>query len=276
MALNLYYQVFLIHFDVIALEVRIDLKTLAEEQSHPLLLVSPKDKKGALEAVKGGADIIDVKNPVEGSLGANFPWVIQEIRDIAPSGKIVSAAIGDIPDLPGTCSLAALGAAYAGADILKVGLKGPKTVEDATYLMDRVVRAVRTFDVHKVVVAAGYADAERINGIDPLTVPRIAKESHADFAMLDTAIKDGKQLFDFLPLSKLKEFVNTAHEFDLGAALAGSITRSDLELLAHVNVDVLGIRGAVCESDRRNGRITASAVKKFKEALKNVARTKHT
>ena len=46
-----------------------------------LLLISPINHEEALESIKGGADIVDVKNPKEGSLGANFPWVIKEIRD---------------------------------------------------------------------------------------------------------------------------------------------------------------------------------------------------
>ena len=45
-----------------------------------LLLISPINREEALESIKGGADIVDVKNPKEGSLGANFPWVIKEIR----------------------------------------------------------------------------------------------------------------------------------------------------------------------------------------------------
>ena len=36
--------------------------------------------KEALRCKEGGADIIDVKNPREGSLGANFPRVIRSIR----------------------------------------------------------------------------------------------------------------------------------------------------------------------------------------------------
>ena len=42
-----------------------------------LLLISPINTKEAFEAIEGGADIVDVKNPSEGSLGANFPWVIR-------------------------------------------------------------------------------------------------------------------------------------------------------------------------------------------------------
>ena len=45
------------------------------------LLVSPKDIEEAKAVIRGNADFIDVKNPKEGSLGANFPWVIRAIKE---------------------------------------------------------------------------------------------------------------------------------------------------------------------------------------------------
>ncbi|MEJ2306473.1 MAG: (5-formylfuran-3-yl)methyl phosphate synthase, partial [candidate division WOR-3 bacterium] len=45
------------------------------------LLVSVVNKTEALDSIKGGADIVDVKNPTEGSLGANFPRVIRQVKD---------------------------------------------------------------------------------------------------------------------------------------------------------------------------------------------------
>lgn len=86
-----------------------------------LLLISPINHEEALESIKGGADIVDVKNPKEGSLGANFPWVIRDIREITPEDKLVSATLGDVPYKPGTVSLAAMGAHVSGADYIKVG-----------------------------------------------------------------------------------------------------------------------------------------------------------
>ena len=43
------------------------------------LLVSPSSISEARHSA--AADIIDVKKPSEGSLGANFPWVIREIKE---------------------------------------------------------------------------------------------------------------------------------------------------------------------------------------------------
>ena len=61
------------------------------------LLVSPSNIDEAKRSV--AADIIDVKKPSEGSLGANFPWVIKEIKSLL--AKPVSAAIGDFAYKPG-------------------------------------------------------------------------------------------------------------------------------------------------------------------------------
>lgn len=75
------------------------------EELDLLLLISPINTQEAREAIDGGADIIDVKNPKEGSLGANFPWVIRSIREITPKDMKVSATLGDVPYKPGTVAL---------------------------------------------------------------------------------------------------------------------------------------------------------------------------
>ncbi|MDD3455273.1 MAG: (5-formylfuran-3-yl)methyl phosphate synthase, partial [Methanobacteriales archaeon] len=194
-----------------------------------LLLVSPINTKEAIEAIKGGADIIDVKNPREGSLGASFPWIIREIRRITPDNMLVSATLGDVPYKPGTVSLAALGALTAGADYIKVGLYGTKNFKEAVDVMENVVKTIKDEKNEAFVVAAGYADAHRIGSLDPMEIPEVAYESGADVAMLDTAVKDGRTLFDFLSVDELQEFVQEAHDRKLKAALAGSIKKEQLK-----------------------------------------------
>ena len=88
------------------------------------LLVSVVNEEEVTAAVEGGADIIDVKNPREGTLGGNFPHVIRRVRKCTPSALDVSATIGDVPNLPGTVALAALGASTCGVQYVKVGLFG--------------------------------------------------------------------------------------------------------------------------------------------------------
>lgn len=233
------------------------------------LLVSPKNETEAAEAIAGGADIIDVKNPREGPLGANFPWVIKRVKQITPADIEVSCTIGEMPNLPGSMALAALGAATTGVNYVKAGLYGLRTPKEAVNLMQNVVKAAKDFNSSVKVVVSGYADAERISTVDPLHVPKIAYAVQGDIAMIDTAIKDGKNLFDFLTKSQLQRFVDKAHSYGLKAALAGSLRKEDIPIICALDADVVGVRGAVCTlSDRVNGQITREKVRELVEVVR--------
>ena len=233
------------------------------------LLISPINEAEAKEAIAGDADIIDVKNPLEGALGANYPWVIKNIKQLTPKPFEVSCAIGDAPNLPGTMSLAAFGAAALGVDYIKVGLFGVKTVEEAVFLLKQVAKAAKDYNPTIKVVAAGYADAEKIGTINPALIPEIAHQAGADIAMLDTATKDGSNLFTYQTKKELKAFVDKAHSFGLQAALAGSLRKQDLVMIYGLGADIAGLRGAACtDSDRNKGHITRELVAELVAAVK--------
>jgi len=215
------------------------------------LLVSPINKEEAVIASKGGADIVDVKNPKEGSLGANFPWIIKEVKEALDGKQLISATIGDFNYKPGTASLAAFGAAVAGADYIKVGLYDIQTQEQALELLIKITRAVKDYDSTKKVVASGYSDYKRINSISPLLLPAVAAEAGADVVMVDTAIKDGKSTFEFMDEKELKKFTDLAHKHGLENAIAGSLKFEDLPKLERIGPDIIGVRGMVCGGDRR-------------------------
>ena len=228
------------------------------------LLISPRNKTEAIEAIKGGANIIDIKNPFEGALGANFPWVIEEILDIVPKNIETSCTIGEMSKLPGSLSLAARGAASTGVNYIKAGLSGLRKPEEAINLMSKVVRAVKNFDSEIKVVIVGYADAEKIGSINPLLVPIITANVSADIAMIDTSIKNGKSLFNFLTKKQIKNFVDSSHKLKLKTALAGSIKKTDLADIQSSGTDILGIRGAACTNENRlYGKITRKKVQEI-------------
>ncbi len=239
------------------------------------LLISPIDAQEAQEVVLGGADIVDVKNPKEGPLGAGFPWVIRQIQKVTPQSVELSCTIGDVPNLPGTAALAALGAASLGVKYVKVGLLELKTQKDTVYLMQNVAKAVKGYDSKVKVVVAGYADAQRVGSVNPMLIPQIAMEADCDFAMLDTAVKDGKSLFDFLTVEQLQKFVDSAHEYGLGAALAGSLRKQDLPVIYGLGTDIAGVRGAACtNSNRITGRITKEKVRELVEIVRQASSEK--
>lgn len=233
------------------------------------LLISPQNSKEAIEAIVGGADIIDVKNPKEGPLGANFPWVIKEVKQLIPEGVELSCTLGEAPNLLGSMALAAYGAAALGVNYVKVGLGGVQTVQNATSLLEGIVRAVRMCDSKIKVVAAGYGDYSRVNSIEPQLVVQAAFTAKADIVMLDTAIKDEKNLFEFQTHQQLEAFVNAARTHGLGTALAGSLQVRDLAVVKSLGVDFVGLRGAACQNnDRNTGNIACERVKELVESIR--------
>ncbi|MDM7934597.1 MAG: (5-formylfuran-3-yl)methyl phosphate synthase [Methanothrix sp.] len=233
------------------------------------LLVSPMNIDEARAALDGGADILDVKNPKEGSLGANFPWEIRAVADLARGRVPVSATIGDLDFKPGTASLAALGAAVSGAEYIKAGLLGARTEGQAEEMLRGIVRAVKEHDPGKRVVAAGYSDFARAGSIPPLLLPSAAAAAGADLVMIDTAVKDGRSTFDFMSEEELHGFITLGHSLGLEVALAGSIGFQHLEMLKRLDPDIIGVRGIVCGGDR-SCTIKAELVRKVKAELQAV------
>jgi len=209
------------------------------------LLVSPSTIEEAKLSV--AADIIDVKKPSEGSLGANFPWVIREIKTLVT--KPLSAAIGDFDYKPGGAALAAYGAACAGADFIKIGLAFDGQ-EKARDVISAVVRAVKDEFPEKFVVIAAYSDYQRMHSISPFEMAPIAAGCGADFAMIDTGIKDRQSTFAFMDEETLRTFTYANEELGLGTALAGAFKFEDIDALKRINPDIIGVRGMVCGGDR--------------------------
>jgi uncharacterized protein (UPF0264 family) len=226
------------------------------------LLVSVVDAREARTAAAAGAEIVDVKNPAEGSLGAPSPAVIAGVRAAVPATLPVSAAIGDMPDLPGTAALAALGAASSGATFVKVGLWGVSAEREAVDLL-RAVRDGLANVPGAVVVAAAYADARRVAHapLAPELLPRVARAAGVGVCMLDTAIKDRRGLLEWLSREALTALVAEAHAEELEVALAGALRTEDLPVVAATGADIVGVRSAACGDGRRSGRIDAARVR---------------
>ena len=70
--------------------------------------------------------------------------------------------------------------------------------------------------------------------------------------MIDTAIKDGKNLFEFMNPETLRKFVDLAHERGMFCALAGSLSWDHISLLKEIDPDIIGVRTMVCENGRNS------------------------
>lgn len=231
-------------------------------------IVSVEEAKLARQAIP---DIIDIKNPSEGSLGAQFPWVLTDaVNELKESGILCSATLGDLIYKPGTAALAAFGAAKCGVGYIKAGLYGIASYEEALSMMNAIVQAVKMVNQNILIVASGYADYKRFGGLSYKDLVKAAKDSNSDIVMVDTAIKDGKTLMDALTYEEITEFIDLSHKAGLQVALAGSVKKEHLEKLAKLNPDIIGIRGAVCKHSDRNGKIDRDKLENLMEYVNQI------
>ncbi len=231
------------------------------------LLISVVNEKEAAHAICGGADIVDVKNPSEGALGANFPRTIRGIRQRTPADLPVSVAIGDAPNKPGSVALAALGAAVCGIQYIKVGLHGIKEPRQAVILLKEVCRATRSHDESIKIIAAAYADAPRIGSLPPYELPAVSKEAGVDGCMLDTFLKDGSSLFSNLGDDELRDFIEKCNKEKLLSALAGSLQQVDVPRVSEIGPDIIGFRTAACLGGRVSGTVDIEQVEQLKQLI---------
>jgi uncharacterized protein (UPF0264 family) len=157
--------------------------------------------------------------------------------------------------------MAAVGAAEAGAAIVKVGLRWVRTEQEAEALLGAIVDALEEFRPGVQLVACAYADADRLGMILPEEVPDIAADAGCAGLLLDTHDKSGGDLFDYMDDDAVRALIDRCRELGLFCALAGGLKGQDLVRAAGLEPDIIGVRTAVCRGgDRATGRVTADAV----------------
>jgi hypothetical protein len=220
------------------------------------LLVSVVSAREARAALAGGADIIDVKDPAQGPLGAPSPRVLSEVVAEVGADAPVSVALGDLPNLPHTAALAARGAAMSGAAYVKVGLRGVRNLHEAVALMRAVADAAGP---QTAVIAAAYADAGALHppALAPQGLPDVVDRSGIAGALVDTFVKDGRGLYSWLSNSELADLVARTRSAGGSFAVAGQLTLGELR---RVEADVVGVRSAVCRGGDRAGELDPELV----------------
>ncbi|NOT84870.1 MAG: hypothetical protein HOP02_08855 [Methylococcaceae bacterium] len=204
-----------------------------------------------------GVDIIDLKQPALGALGAlDLPCV----RDIvnAVSGKCpISATVGDLPMQPEIIFNAVKSMAQTGVDYIKIGFfPGGDWLATITQLADL------SRDGHAL-IAVLFADTQP----DFTFLPAL-KAAGFRGVMLDTMDKGQGSLTQIMPKTNLIAFIETAKQLNLLCGLAGSLRLTDIAELLPLNADYLGFRGALCEQQQRTATLNLRAIGAIKQALR--------
>ncbi len=232
--------------------------------SGMLLMVSVQNLEEALEAERGGADVVDVKNLQEALVGSGHPSVVQQVRAQIPAEKHVSVTLGVVPSQPGTVAMAAYAAAALNATSVKVGFCNTDYATAAETLRQSR-RAMEGFNTK--LIGSLFADNPLYDGLDPYLMVQLAKEGECDGFLIDTLTKDGRNLFDFIPEEKLKEIVFQGKQMGLSTSLSGHLRIQDLDELARINPDIVGVRGAVCADGERGRAVAWESVAEFQRQL---------
>jgi len=206
-------------------------------------------------ALAGGADILDLKDPSTGALGALSSDTIADAVAHVAKRRIVSATAGDLPMEPGVVRDAVQRLAALGVDIVKVGLFSGGDV-------DACIQALREETTCGTrLVAVMFADQTP----DYSLIPRLRDAGFAG-VMLDTAGKSLGGLRTHLPPEMLAGFVRAASHHGLMSGLAGSLRLEDVGPLAALGPDYLGFRGGIC-SDGRQSSLSPERLRAVRAAI---------
>src|SRR6476619_7599830 len=95
---------------------------LSIRRNKPGLLVSVRSASEAITALAGGADVIDVKEPARGALGAADFETLDEIVKVVRGQAIVTAAMGELADWLDAADNVSSASIPNGISLFKLGL----------------------------------------------------------------------------------------------------------------------------------------------------------
>lgn len=272
---------------------------LATDASRgPRLLVSVRSAEEALAAIEGGADILDVKEPIHGSLGmANIEVIAAIARQVEDdnrsfrwfegggdlrSGSVrgqetraqhrvgaqhipLSVALGEVIDWRDRDEVPALPESVTFAKL------GMSRLAQSNRWYEEWLRVRERFDQrnssHFKWVAVAYADAELATSPPIHTILEEAIATNCSGLLIDTFTKTGLTLTDCCDITVLRDLAERCHSAGLFLALAGRLSRESLPELNGIPADVLAIRSAACEDADRTAQVSARAIASFRDAM---------
>ncbi len=233
------------------------------------LLVSVRSAAEVRPALAGGAEIIDAKEPSRGSLASVSPDDLRAIAAALPRRTPLSVALGDPADAEAVaCAIGALDGLVPPerAVYVKLGLASAAAVAEAEAVIVAAVRSAVRSPVRPVVIVVAYADVAAGSVSSRERVLELAARAGAGGILLDTCLKDGGDLLQYVKLPELERWAAGAERRGLLVGFAGSLSADGIRAVAELPADVVGVRGAACVGGR-DGRLSEAKVRQLRAAL---------
>ena len=235
--------------------------------AQPRLLVSVRNLEEARDAIAGGAEIIDLKEPDAGSLGMADRSSIQAVIQWKNSKRIdvpVSAALGELSEwdhrdyelIP------------EGLDYVKVGLAREDPFSFGQRLMDLRAQVASTQTNPPRWVTVAYADSRAACSPSVDDIARFAISSNSAGLLVDTYHKTGVPLTEIMSVDQLADLGSMLNQHGLFFAIAGQIQPNNVsDCLNVIRPQIIAVRSAACRHGDRTQPVSRSAVESLKRVL---------
>lgn len=212
------------------------------------LLVSVRNAEEAAVAMEGGADVVDIKEPADGSLGRATAEIWNQVFPVVGGRLPVSVALGELQEIA-TDMRSDLSLDSHASEICyaKIGLARCRS--SATW-QDKWSRFVEMLPEVINPVAVAYVDWERSNAPHPLEVIEVGVSLGCVAVLFDTFEKGHGNLFDVADPIKVREWMRVAREKSIKVVLAGSLDFGSVHDALAELPDLIAVRGCVCSAGR--------------------------
>jgi len=237
---------------------------------QPGLLVSARNRSEALIALDAGVDVLDLKEPEHGPLGAvDRKVLVDVIGGLEENGYLdgegpLSVALGELLDWNEPPAQLPTQVRYA-----KLGLAGMTRHSD---WKSRWIVAMTSLGDHVTPVAVAYADHQLANSPEPDEILAFATGYGCRAFLLDTFDKQAGALNRHLPAAELNRMIDQARNVGMTVVLAGSISRSNIQAIMECGPDLVAIRTAAC-SGGRTGNLCGDRIRDFKQLMSELGST---
>jgi len=224
------------------------------------LLVSVRNLAEARVALEAGVDLLDVKEPHQGPLGAATPETISAVAQCADGRVPTSAALGELIDFD--CQA---GGARLSVDYAKLGLAG---CSDLANWPAHWRAAWQVLPPRCGRIAVAYADYRQARAPAPEEVLEQALAAGCAGLLVDTFDKGSGTVFSHCADTALRHWCAVAQQAGLLFVLAGGLRGDEIGRACEVGPDYVGLRGAVCRGDRQQA-IDAALVAALVDELRS-------
>lgn len=219
------------------------------------LLISVQNVQEAAIALECGVDIIDLKDPNTGALGALPLSEIQSIIRFIDGRTQVSATIGDVPMLPHLIIEQVAQLQNISLDFIKIGF-----FETVDY--QPCLDALQKLTSGHQFIAVLFAELQY-----PKDLLLKIKQAGFSGVMLDTMHKNGQTYLAYYSINAFEDFVSHVLANGLLFGLAGSLQITHVKAAKKVKPHFMGFRGGVCMDNKRQSELDGQKIRTVKLSI---------